>query len=480
MDLGELEKWRENKAAQGGLPGDVWSSVSAFANTNGGLIVLGVKENMKTRELRVLGVPDAQKMLEDFTNAANSADKLSYPVFSDEHLGIEDIGGKEVVVIEVPRVGRRHRPVYEGKDIFAGTYRRKFTGDYHCGREEVAGMLRDSAEEPLDLEPAEHSKLSDLDFETVRSYRTSYNIHHAGGAWTKLPDDQFLCRIGAADELDDGTVVPTRAGVLMFGQEWKIVHDFPNYFLDYREQRGSNRRWEDRFTSQDPEWSGNVFDFYERVYNRLKQALKVPFNLDGIYRVEDTPAHEALREALANMLTNADYGASRPVVCRWTDEGIEFANPGGFRVGIEQAFRGGTSDARNKTMLKMFTMIEVGERAGSGVPNMLEQWASCGYSNPRLEERVDPEVSTVFLPLDAGLQGSGKVEAEIPDGLTDREAMAYAIAAERGRVTTKALVDASGASRQTASDTLKGLAARGVLSWHGRSANDPSQYYTVQ
>ena len=314
----------------------------------------------------------------------------------------------------------------------------------------------------------------------MRSYRTSYNIHHAGGAWTKLPDDQFLCRIGAADELDDGTVVPTRAGVLMFGQEWKIVHDFPNYFLDYREQRGSNRRWEDRFTSQDPEWSGNVFDFYERVYNRLKQALKVPFNLDGIYRVEDTPAHEALREALANMLTNADYGASRPVVCRWTDEGIEFANPGGFRVGIEQALRGGTSDARNKTMLKMFTMIEVGERAGSGVPNMLEQWASCGYSNPRLEERVDPEVSTVFLPLDAGLQGSGKVEAEIPDGLTDREAMAYAIAAERGRVTTKALVDASGASRQTASDTLKGLAARGVLSWHGRSANDPSQYYTLQ
>ena len=55
--------------------------------------------------------------------------------------------------------------------------------------------------------------------------------------------------------------------------------------------------------------------------------------------------------------------------------------------------------ARNKTMLKMFTMIDVGERAGSGVPNMVDQWMSCGYGRPRLSETFDPEISTVFLPL---------------------------------------------------------------------------------
>ena len=64
LDLAELETLMESnqleaKAAQGGLPADVWPSVSAFANTNGGTIVLGVKENKKTRELRVVGVPDA-------------------------------------------------------------------------------------------------------------------------------------------------------------------------------------------------------------------------------------------------------------------------------------------------------------------------------------------------------------------------------------------------------------------------------------
>ena len=136
MDLSDLERLRESnrlevKAAQGGLPKDVWPSVSAFANTNGGLIVLGVKENTKTHELFVLGLKDAHKMLDDFVNAANSADKLSYPIVSGEHLSIQTIRGREVIAIEVPRAEREQRPIYLGRDPLNGTYRRTFVGDYH-------------------------------------------------------------------------------------------------------------------------------------------------------------------------------------------------------------------------------------------------------------------------------------------------------------------------------------------------------------
>ncbi len=298
MELSELEQLRESsrlevKAAQGGLPGDVWPSVSAFANTNGGLIVLGVKENMETRELRVLGVPNAQKMLEDFTNAANSADKLSYPIFAEEHLHLEELDGKEVITIEVPRVDRHHRSVYVGRDPFSGTYRRKFTGDYLCKREEVAAMLRDAAVESLDLEISEHSGIEDLNHETIKAYRSLYNESHKDGAVRDMDDGDFLCQIGAAKRERDGSISLTRAGLLMFGEEWRIVYDFPNFFLDYRQQMGGNRRWEDRFTSQEPEWSGNVFDFYERAYTKLKRALKVPFQLDGIRRVTTRELAEA-------------------------------------------------------------------------------------------------------------------------------------------------------------------------------------------
>ena len=50
------------------------------------------------------------------------------------------------------------------------------------------------------------------------------------------------------------------------------------------------------------------------MYNKLQQDIKVPFKLDGIYRVDDTPVHKALREALANCLVNADYYGRRGLV----------------------------------------------------------------------------------------------------------------------------------------------------------------------
>lgn len=156
----------------------------------------------------------------------------------------------------------------------------------------------------------------------------------------------------------------------------------------------------------------------------MSKALDVPFQLDGnTRRVDETPAHEALREAIVNAISNADFGSSRGVVFRWTVEGIELINPGCFRVGVEQAYIGGTSDARNKTILKMFSLIKVGERAGSGVPNMVDQWMSCGYGRPRLSEEFDPEVSTTFLPLSEFTAGEPESKSAVNVGSKARAAL---------------------------------------------------------
>ena len=405
MELSKLEKYQEGnrlevKSARGGLP-SVWDSISAFANTDGGIIVLGVKENTKTHELFVTGVPDAHKTLEDFLNAAGSSDKLSLNMFDDSNAYATTINGRSVVVIEVPRVNRRFRPVFTGPDPFRGTYRRKFTGDYHCTPEEVRAMYRDSAETSLDAEVAENSTIEGFDKNTLRAYRSLFSDVHKSGMVRDMPDDEFLCQIGAAKEVG-GEIKPTKAGVLMFGKEYRIAYEYPNYFLDYRRELGGSRRWDDRITSQEVEWSGNIFDFYNRVELKLRQALDVPFNLnENMRRVDDTPAHEAMREALINCLTNADFDSSRGVVVRWTNVGLEFLNPGSFRIGILRAFKGGTSDARNKNLLKMFSLVKIGERAGSGVPNMVDQWMSCNHGKPVLSESYGPEVSTVLLPFSA-------------------------------------------------------------------------------
>lgn len=273
-------------------------------------------------------------------------------------------------------------------------------------------MVRDSSDESVDSLVHENLTVGDLSAETVKSYRMSYELHHEGHAWTELPDEEFLCRIGAAKQGSDGSAHPTSAGLLMFGEEWVISSEFPHYFLDYRQEFRADERWQSRITSQDDSWPGNVFGFFRRAYNNMKQALKVPFRLDeNSLRVDETEAHDALREAMANCLVNADYNERRGVVFLWKEEGFYLSNPGGFRIPIEEAYVGGNSDPRNEKMMKMFSLVNVGERAGGGIPDMVSKWERTGYERPVLSERVNPERSTIFLPLAESAENNRQIKS---------------------------------------------------------------------
>ena len=162
-------------------------------------------------------------------------------------------------------------------------------------------------------------------------------------------------------------------------------------FLDYQEQYDADTRWTDRIISSSGDWSGNVYDFYFRVYNKLTQDIKVPFKMEGGVRVDDTSVHQALREALANCLVNADYYGRQGLVVIKKRDAITMSNPGNFRIEIDTAKSGGVSDPRNGTMLKMFNLIDIGERAGSGIPNIFRVWREQGWTAPVISENFDPD-----------------------------------------------------------------------------------------
>lgn len=185
----------------------------------------------------------------------------------------------------------------------------------------------------------------------------------------------------------------------MFGNEYDIVREFNAYFLDYQEQYDADTRWTDRIISSSGDWSGNVYDFYFRVYNKLIQDIKVPFKMDGGVRVDDTTVHQALREALANCLVNADYYGRQGLVIIKKRDSITMANPGGFRIEIDATKSGGVSDPRNGTMLKMFNLIDIGERAGSGIPNIFRVWREQGWKEPVIVELSEPDRIILSLSL---------------------------------------------------------------------------------
>lgn len=405
FDINQFDSYREDnrrevKKAHDGLPVSLWDTYSAFANCYGGVIILGVKED-KDGSWQSTGLQNAAKLQKEFWDTINNTKKVSINLLRETDVEIYNHDSDVIMVIHVPAARREQKPVYINGDMFGGTFRRNFEGDYHCTRIQIKTMLRDQADDTIDMSVLDNLHMDIFNMDSVRGYRNSFASLKGGHPFVRLDDNEFLRSIGAAGISEsDNTLHPTAAGLLMFGNEYDIVRQFPDYFLDYRAILDPNIRWSDRIHSSSGDWSGNIFDFYFRVYNKLAQSLTVPFKLSGGTRVDVTPMHEAIREALANCLINADYFGSRGVVVTLQAKTLTFANPGYSRTGKIQMLRGGVSDPRNRGLMKMFNLIDIGERAGSGIPKIVNIWSDEKLKDPVIAEEFDPDRTILTLSLE--------------------------------------------------------------------------------
>ncbi|MGN1083958.1 MAG: helix-turn-helix domain-containing protein, partial [Lachnospiraceae bacterium] len=156
IDVLHIENYRENnrieaKRALGGLPKSLWETYSAFANTLGGVILLGVEEH-KDKSLHPVNLPDPERLIAEFWEIMNHSGKVSVNILSAAHVAVEVVNGNRIIVITVPRAERYDKPVFIDKDPFSGSYRRNGEGDYKCTKEEVEAMFRDAAMETQDME----------------------------------------------------------------------------------------------------------------------------------------------------------------------------------------------------------------------------------------------------------------------------------------------------------------------------------------
>lgn len=122
-------------------------------------------------------------------------------------------------------------------------------------------MLRDAAVKSQDMLVLIHMGLDVFDYDSVRRYRIRMKTYRPGHVWEELEDSDFLYKLGALGRGNDGDMHPTAAGLLMFGYEYEIVREYPDYFLDYQEKFDNSNRWTDRIVSSPGDWSGNLYDF---------------------------------------------------------------------------------------------------------------------------------------------------------------------------------------------------------------------------
>ena len=397
----------ECKKAESSVPRSVYESYSAFANTKGGYIILGVKED-KTKtaaEERFLiqGIENPAKQREDFWNTING-NKVNVNLLKDDDVFIVEDGGRSLIVIKVPRADYKFRPVYVGENPYKGTYKRNHEGDYHATEHEVRSMIRDQNPDGNDGLILEYYTMDDIDKETFKKYRQIFEIRNDGHVWNSLDDQSFMEQLGGyRKNRRDGKEGLTLAGLMMFGKGLAIREEFDNIFMDYRNESAvtADIRWNDRIT-YDGTWENNLFNFFMKVTPKLTEDLEKPFLLEGIQRIDETPVHKAVREAFVNLIIHADYlmdAGVLKVIKR--SKGFEFTNPGILKLPLEDIYRGGNSKSRNPRMQTMLRLVGFGDNAGSGIPSILAAWEEKGWAEPELIEDTGLDQVTLVLKMTA-------------------------------------------------------------------------------
>ncbi|MBP3498501.1 MAG: putative DNA binding domain-containing protein [Akkermansia sp.] len=398
------EEWKEGwelefKSAKGGLPKDLWESYSAFANTDGGLIILGV-----TDDGIIEGVKKPQQRIKEFIDTANNPSKCNLNLCSsNESIAVVSLADKEVVVFQIPRADCSDRPV----TVNNISYIRYGESDKRCTARDLDKLnserlivIRDDYSE--DDAIVDGSTIDDVDRETLRLYRNELRNYQPFDPWASQNDDEFLKAINAyRDDTKERKSGLTLAGLLMFGTAQALDRWKPSLQLDYQEY-GDNPTiesgWIDRVTN-DMTWSCNLYRFYSVVFPKLKVGIKTPFVLNpDMRRADKRPAHLAIKEALANSLIHAAYRGECSIKITKHPSGLMFENTGSLLLRRELILKGGWSRCRNKRIQNLFRLIGVVDKAGTGVGKIMHGWLDECICPPTVTTERNPDIVRWILP----------------------------------------------------------------------------------
>ena len=416
---------------------------------DGGTIVFGVKE--KDGNFFLNGLTDAQidKYKKDFWTNMNNRSTISCNLMKEADVVTPEYKGYKFMLFFVPRASNEQRPVFRTTNPYNGTFKRNYEGDYKCTEREVKRMFADADEQhPVDCRILKNYTLNDIDKDALNKYRQLFKLSSPDHPWLAYDDVELLRMLGGyRKDRQTGEEGFTLAGLLMFGKSQAITDPecAPHFFPDYQEHLTEDEdvRWTNRIWP-DGTWEANLFNFYQRVLPRLQSVLPKPFKLEDNIRREETPAHVAVREALINLCIHADYTENASLVVRHNANGFIFSNPGTMLVSKEQYYTGGESVCRNKSLQKMFAMLGVAEKAGSGTDKIMKGWKESNWRAPKIDIKQEPDKVVLTMPMESLLSENAKAKLEekfgfVVNSFEHNVLSVLALASDEGFVTNERL-----------------------------------------
>ena len=458
-------EWRdvEFKEAQSAVPRSAYETVSAFANTEGGHLVFGVRQN--GQDIEIVGVLDVDKVQNEFLSALRQKDKISLVMEVGEEL--HSLWGADLLIFHVPEVHRSDKPVYLNGDI-RRSFVRSGGSNVRCSESERNRFLMDAATERYDGQALELNLQTAFDAESIKWYRAMYEGRPGNRSYATLSDVDFLEQMGLLVE-HAGERLPTRAAILLFGTNPKFrqllsrpVVDCQRY-RSRREMADTGERWFDRLVLEENlirTWRALMDDWYSKVAEH-------PFGVDAatLQRNDTPPDNLAYREATINMVVHQDYAEQgRKAVIRHYPDQTVFWNPGdAFATDID-LLEPGEKEVRNPRLALAFRRIGLSENAGWGLRDVFRNWQQLGNVPPSIandKRRKSFELALVKEELVSEQQLAR--QASMGLRLTDAQTRTFAFACREREVSLAHIKVVTDLPRPEAVAVATGLVEQALL-----------------
>ena len=462
------------------LPRSVWETVSAFSNTAGGTLLLGVAQ--QADQFVVTGLVDAPKIQHDL--AAGLHDVMNVPIPAQVEPLIVPVAGEERVILRiyVPEALSYQKPIYiRSAGLDKGCYKRIAGEDMPCTEDDLARFFQARSLISPDMTPVPMARRDELDPAQLRAFRRLLDTQDHTNPVLTYDDDDLLRAYGALIQ-PEGQIepAPTVAGVLMFGTAPLIHRCFPAFRVDLLDIEGTE--WVAAPTNRGAgrSFQGPLLDVVRDVLGVLRKEVPERFALHPVnaQRVAD-PMHVALREAVHNALMHQDYRIHRPTQIRRFADRLEIENPGASLRDPDRLGEPG-SELRNPRVAQMFYEIGWAEQKGTGIRAMQRAMDDLGLTPPTFESDPQDRSFRVTFYRHHFMDQSDLAWLErFSDlGLSTEEQKALVYAHKTGRVDNAAYRSLNHTDTLTASRALTGLEGLGLLQ-RSEQRRGPGVYYTL-
>ena len=432
-------EFKELDRIKGTLPESIPKEVVAFANTEGGELYIGIRNDGSAA-----GVDDPDDVMTRVSNIIH--DTIRPDLMPFVQIRTVETEGKQVVRITVA-VGTE-RPYYLAREGLRpkGVYVRRGSACIPLNEAGIREMITETSGKSYE---ECRSLNQDLTFETLREEMAARNMEFG-------PAQEMTLKMVGSDGLF------TNLALLLSDQCTHTIKAAVFQGTDsavFRERK---------------EFSGSLLKQLNDAYQFLEFYNKTDARFEGLRRIDqrDYP-EEALREALLNSIIHRDYLFSGSTILNMFDDRIEFISLGGLVRGISmEAVFMGVSQSRNPNLAAVFYRLGLVENYGTGIRKIIRLYQ--GF-RPAPVFRTAEGAFTVELynrnedrhaREDAADRNEGKMREGKPG--EELKTAVYQMARERGRICRKEIEEAYGFGATKAFTVLKDLCAAGLLTQQKR------------